>query len=259
MTTSLAVCAIFKNEKPYLQEWLEFHRMVGVEKFYLYNNISTDDFLEVLQPYIDNGLVDLVDWPYPSPCQLQAYTNCIEKLKGQKLWVAFIDLDEFLFAPCADKVTDILNQLPIACAVGVNWMCFGSGGLEKYDDRPLTERFHLRCNENNWENTHIKSIIRMDQNVRVGGDPHYFQVEKGTYNENGVAISGPWSPHTSRLLRINHYKTKSREEWIARIEKGKADNPGYQLNWKHFDCVNTFEVDDRTIQRFLPELKNKIQ
>ena len=26
----LAVCAIYRNEGPYLREWIEFHRLVGV-------------------------------------------------------------------------------------------------------------------------------------------------------------------------------------------------------------------------------------
>ena len=37
---NVAVCAIFKNEAPYLKEWIEFNHLVGVEHFYLYNNNS---------------------------------------------------------------------------------------------------------------------------------------------------------------------------------------------------------------------------
>ena len=48
----LAVCAIAKNEGPYFQEWIEWHRKQGVEKFYIYDNESTDCTKEVLKPYI---------------------------------------------------------------------------------------------------------------------------------------------------------------------------------------------------------------
>lgn len=34
----LSICAIFKDEAPYLPEWIEFHRSVGVERFFLYDN-----------------------------------------------------------------------------------------------------------------------------------------------------------------------------------------------------------------------------
>lgn len=52
---SLSVCSIFKNEAPYLREWIEYHLIVGIEHFYLYNNNSEDNFEEVLRPYIEKG------------------------------------------------------------------------------------------------------------------------------------------------------------------------------------------------------------
>jgi len=46
----LSICTIFKNEARYLREWIEFHRLVGVDHFYLYENRSEDDFAPVLAP-----------------------------------------------------------------------------------------------------------------------------------------------------------------------------------------------------------------
>ena len=59
----VTICAIFKNEGPYLREWLEYHMMIGVEHFYMYNNCSDDDYLTILKPYIDDNIVTLIDWP----------------------------------------------------------------------------------------------------------------------------------------------------------------------------------------------------
>src|SRR5690348_6409443 len=56
----LSACAIFRNEAPYLAEWLVFHLGVGVEHFYLYENNSTDDFESVLAPFFERGEVTLV-------------------------------------------------------------------------------------------------------------------------------------------------------------------------------------------------------
>ena len=60
---NLVICAIFKNEARYLKEWVEYHRMVGVEHFYLYNNDSTDNYKEELKYYLDNNIVTLTDVP----------------------------------------------------------------------------------------------------------------------------------------------------------------------------------------------------
>jgi hypothetical protein len=71
---NLTACAIFREEAPFLAEWIRFHQSVGFEHFYLYNNFSTDDFKAVLEPFIQEGLVTLVDWPRPVG-QLSAYTS----------------------------------------------------------------------------------------------------------------------------------------------------------------------------------------
>ena len=51
----VALCLIFKNEAPFLKEWLDYHLALGVDHFYLYNNNSDDDFREVLRPYATGG------------------------------------------------------------------------------------------------------------------------------------------------------------------------------------------------------------
>ena len=59
----LAIVACAKNEGTYFKEWLDFHILVGVTKFYIYDNESDDNTKEVLQPYIDKGIVEYTYWP----------------------------------------------------------------------------------------------------------------------------------------------------------------------------------------------------
>ena len=39
----ISVACIIKNEGPYLKEWIEYHKLIGVEHFYVYDNESSDD------------------------------------------------------------------------------------------------------------------------------------------------------------------------------------------------------------------------
>lgn len=260
----IVICAIIKNEGKYIKEWIEFHLLVGIKKFYLYNNLSTDDTLVVLKPYVDAGIVDITDWPiHPPPTlsvnnpQLLAYADFIKKMNHANIWAAFIDVDEFLFSPTS-SLPEFFGNVNNPVAIGVNWVCYGSSGKEHYEPTPVIERFTMRPSSNIWVNTHIKSVIRMDQNVQVGGDPHFFHTEYGTYNEDFERITGPWSPHSSSILRINHYKSKSKDEWELRQKNGKADNANYVLDWNTYDEVQLPAVDDRTIQKFLPQLLKKL-
>ena len=63
MKYRLSLCLIFKNEAPFLKEWIDYHTIVGVDHFYLYNNNSDDNYKEVLEPYIRQGIVTLIEWP----------------------------------------------------------------------------------------------------------------------------------------------------------------------------------------------------
>jgi hypothetical protein len=119
----LSVCALFKNEAPYLKEWLEYHRMVGVDHFYLYDNGSKDRPFDVLAPYIKEGIVTLTRWSdragnrdgdnverWVFSTQLPAYGHAV-KCFGIKEseWLAFLDVDEFMVPVAADSVKEILE------------------------------------------------------------------------------------------------------------------------------------------------------
>ena len=59
MTAYLSICAVYRDEAPYLREWVAFHSLVGVERFYLYNNRSDDGHREALAPYVEDGSVTI--------------------------------------------------------------------------------------------------------------------------------------------------------------------------------------------------------
>ena len=257
----LAICAIFINEAPYLREWIEFHRLVGVEKFYLYQNRSEDDWQSILKPYIDEGLVEVTDWPRRPPCQIQAYQHFINKHRGEPGWTAFLDCDEFLFSPGHATVGEAIEAiaLPDWGAIGVNWMFFGASGQEAPTPGPVIERFTLRATDNFEPNRHIKTIARMDRVQLAGPSSHQIKTSGGTFSELGHQLTGPFTPTpTHTRLRINHYHTKSRQEYLRRIARGNADGTPSRSP-SEFDGYQAADVDDRTIWRFLPALKRRLE
>jgi hypothetical protein len=265
---------MFRSDARYLKEWICFHELMGVSKFYLYHQgiqPSQDGWEKVLQPYIDRGLVDVKRWPYAfyhsggRNAHIDANQNCIDRLKGQNGWLACIDSDEFLFSPRYDTVTEALSTLPESWgAVGVHWMMFGSSGKQEWEDAPVIERFTWRPNENSiayWDlyNTWYKSIVRLnDPDLRTCGSEHGFTTRGGTYDEEGRVLTGEHGPLCSSLLRLNHYFTKSRKEWE---ERHPADFSGEVIprSEERWAGVQAMDVDDRTIWKFLPALKERMK
>jgi hypothetical protein len=109
---NLSICATFNNEAYHLKEWIDHHQLLGVEHFYLYNLGSKDHFLFVLIPYINEGMVTLVNWPCPTGqnetndavwtlgTKIPAYENAVNFLAREETrWLVIVDIDEFLICP----------------------------------------------------------------------------------------------------------------------------------------------------------------
>ena len=253
----LAICAIFRNEARYLREWLEFHRLVGIERFYLYNNRSSDDYMPVLRPYLASGVVVLNEWPFQPPCQVEAYQHYIDAHLDVSGWTAFIDIDEFLWSPRYPAVTEALDTFPQEWrAIGVNWVCFGSGGEQQWEDIPVIERFTWRASAGISSNHYVKPVVRMGQYFTIH-DPHFADVP--TFTPSGRQNPGPHSvPHEHTILRINHYGTKSRQEWVERQRLGKPCAASAPSPRQCYDEVQGCEVEDCAIQRYLSALQAKL-
>ena len=213
-----------------------------------------------MRPYVLAGVVRVVDWPNEPPCQLQAYAHFLQTFAHESHWVAFIDCDEFLFSPSYDHIGDALARFPVPhCgAIAVNWLCFGSSGQQDQKQGLVTERFTVRPGNSFAGNRHIKSIVRVGSDVTVGPDPHHFFVANGTFSELGERVVGPFNSHANyELLRINHYTTKSREEYLQKISRGRPDVTG-KNDASGFDGFQETDVIDQTIWKFLPTLKKRV-
>lgn len=259
---TLSITTMFRNEAPYLREWIEFYRMQGVTKFYLYNNLSTDDWECVLLPYRMRDIVEVIDWPHPpgfDSAILNAIDHCMQRLKGRTGWLAVFDIDEFVFPLNGITLAETIQSYPQSWgAIGVSMTNFGAGEEVEWRDAPVIERFTWRPRESNHWNEWVKSIVNLsDPGLGPTGSGHHYRNAGGTFNELGVPIDGPKSPWQSSILRMNHYFTKSRGEWEKR-HPVVTDGSTWPRNESRWSEVQDKDVDDRTIWKFLPELKRRL-
>jgi hypothetical protein len=203
---ALGICAIFQDEASYLGEWIEFHRLQGVEHFFLYDNRSHDEPERVLRPWLDEGVVTLLDWPwsFEDYAQVKAYNHCLEHFGTQFEWMAMLDIDEFLFCPDGDPLPDILATFTGAPAVVANWQVYGSSGHEKSPGGLVIEQFTRRAQKQWVRNRRIKSIVRPER-TEAFRSPHMAVYRNGdlAVSENGEPCKvylrnraeGRWIPH----------------------------------------------------------------
>jgi len=52
----VAICAIVKDERRYLAEWIAYHSVIGFDHFFLYDNGSSDTTLAILRRARERGI-----------------------------------------------------------------------------------------------------------------------------------------------------------------------------------------------------------
>lgn len=219
----LAICAIAKNEGPYFKEWIEWHRSHGVEKFYIYDNESTDGTKEVLAPYIESGLVDYTFFPGQKQ-QLAAYDDCFERHRLETRWLAVIDLDEFI-VPVKDRnIPDFLKRMEEFSAVEINWLCYGSGGAKTKEPGGVMERFRKHSLPEHQLNTHVKSIVDPRRVCAMTGCHEAARISGRAADSHGEPITKGRADRKPQqdVIRINHYAIKSYEEFLGKRARGRA-------------------------------------
>ena len=269
---NVSLCLIFKDEAPFLKEWIDYHKMIGVDHFYLYDNNSTDNYREVIKPYIDGGLVTLIDWPHQA-AQMAAYKNCYENFRGESNWISFLDADEFICLKEEDNIVKWLNKYKIYPSVIVHFKMFGTGGLVKHDYSKLViEQYHV-C----WDQYYFRGKCFVNTYYDIANfDTWFMHHATNMYFTIGLMkiklppvnqfkyfcpIDTMWGQSNKKnsksTIQINHYFTKAWDIYSAKRYKTyvySLQNPKLDISYFYkFEMKNTSV--DYTIYRFIIKLK----
>lgn len=258
----LAAFTLFRNEAPELAEWIEFHRLVGVEHFYLYDHQSDDASREVLAPYLERGVVTLSEWSgsaYLHEVQIAALRDCVRRVRRETRWLAFFDVDEFLFPRREDSLVEVLERHYRACSsVSVHWCNFGPSGFAARPPGLTAESYTRRAERDHPLQRAVKTIYRPGRIVRYGG----------------YAAHRAWCLPPTRVdaehLQLNHYWTRSEDALRERCRHvrgmlrdalghyGLSHRPsGWQERLLEF-VRRDHAVEDLEISRFLPALRARM-
>lgn len=264
-----------KNESRYLPEYIEFHLLQGFDHFIFYDNGSTDRTKEILQPYIDDQIVELRYYPKLDPNVSKNFwiaSTCCNELKNISEWIHFHAIDERIFCPDGSKVIDLLERYKNYGGLSVAWKEFNSNGLINRKDGLIIENFTTTCIDTQ---CHIKTIVQPINAIGFAYNPHNFLYlnNKFSVDENFNRIDGPFNPsnYSSNLIRNHHYRTLSKEEFEIKMDKGCLDRPEQEdirreqaqdeWNWCH--GLNsrwgiTTLSSDKTLLSYVPIVREKI-
>ena len=231
----IALVAILRDEAPYVAEWIGFHRAVGFDLFILYDNGSEDGTADIARE-ASEGDVTVVAWPHfvaKLNTQAAAYNHAVAAWGRQCAWMAFIDLDEFLF-PVADRpLAEVLGDYAGQPSISVPWHMYGTGGHERPPEGGVVANFVRRAPFPPPEGTsdamfRYKSISRPQHLATphihiplLWDSPEHFFDEDG----NRLHLSERKDPGRARarVFRLNHYYTRDAATFRRKTEKGRAE------------------------------------
>ncbi|MCA1684573.1 MAG: glycosyltransferase family 2 protein [Planctomycetia bacterium] len=252
----LTVCAIVKDEDPFLEEWLRYHELLGVEYFHLYDNGSRVPLVESLARFIEEGLVG-VERVEGQSRQCEVFRQYCEAHADDCRWAAMIDVDEFVVPHRVDSLPDLLRPYEGYGGLAVNWQVFGTSGHQARPPGLQVANFTKKLPATLQPNEHVKTVCRPER-VASWRTSHCPTCKPGSWvvNEDGDRVDGPFSPVRVATVQVNHYYTRSRDDWALKLVRGNHSPPGGAkrkpevIDWIDRESV----VDDASIARFIPRL-----
>ncbi|MDH4572942.1 hypothetical protein CUR86_11085 [Salinicola acroporae] len=262
-----AIVAIVKNERPYLAEWIAYHRLIGFEHFYIADHGSTDDSDLLLAKWQRQGLVTARRWEQEERAQVMWYQHVLEQHGHEATYLAFLDVDEFLVHPHCDRPLDWLEPTLApedVGAVAINWRIFGSSGMRFRQPGGVLERFTMASDSERVVNCHVKSIVKPSRVLSMTA--HTAELKPGCryLGADGQAatfLDGKTkSGRTERVIdtpmRVYHYNIKSQEEFVdTKMTRGRANmGPTHSRDLEYFHKHDMNEVK----LGFSPELLGRV-
>lgn len=219
---TLTAVLLIRDENEYLPEWLAWHAQQGVEHFYLYDDSRESSVADALGDYALLCTVrDAKRYQYH--LQFEAYIDALRRFGHETEWMAFIDTDEFLRSVDGTSITAMLNAMPAsAAAVLCPWVVYNAGGQMTKASGMVRERF-TQTVEWPLSNPNWKSIVRPAL-VETMAAHSPIKMSEGAVlvDANGAEVEDKHDLPADKLV-VDHYFTKSYEEWVERLAKGSCD------------------------------------
>ncbi|KAK9917837.1 hypothetical protein WJX75_008753 [Coccomyxa subellipsoidea] len=241
----VAICALVEDPEEDLREWVEYHRNLGVTRFYIMDLNSSRPSGREIADFISSGLVDFF---YSSDLtaktrfpQLYVYDICLTRFGDFHQWMAFLDPDEYLVLQSrasAERLPEFLKAYDQHGGLAVNMRIFGSSGFQTRPKGGILRNYIKCLPEQHEENRRIKTIV----NTALDAALHMHSVNHVNFKDGFSAVD-----ESKRPLKTGNSTT-------ARVSMEKVAVHKYPLrvaparpakNTKNVDSRGRFEALDR--------------
>jgi glycosyltransferase involved in cell wall biosynthesis len=262
-----AICLIVRNEVRDIAEWIAFHALIGFDTQIIFDNRSDDGTAAIVKAAAEMHDVRYHFWPNSThQSQVLAYEAACDAYRLEFDWMAFVDSDEFVVPEEDILINEFLRGFEGFSGVALHWAIYGSNGHQNFPQGSVLESFTRRAPENFFPARHVKSIIRPGFAGRCA-NPHCFELRGGRLGSYCDARGRPmawWpAPEAGGIVpglskeepdyggcRINHYFTRSRAHWLAKLKRGYPSDVAVRT-MAEFGAYDRNDVEDTIARRYV--------
>jgi hypothetical protein len=147
----------------------------------------------------------------------------------------------------------------------VNWVQFAAKDVHRRPEFVLASNV-WRLPLDNPSNRHVKLIARPGD-LDAFRDPHSAAFRHGRFavTQHGEPVRGPMASITGTRVRLHHYFLRSREDFDAKIRRGRADVPPrpdgqFHRSWAEWDVVTNEATErDESAVRHVPAVQDLLR
>lgn len=219
------ICAIIKDEHLFLKEWLDYHLSLGFDRIYLYEDFTSKPHNSITDAYDNVELHSMREIPRcvegETSRQCAVYNWFVNNMKDKCEWCLFTDIDEFLRLDEGVTLQSLIDEFKDEWGIQIWWKVYGCGEHIKRPDMGVQEAYgkdfkpHVKHGITNYD---YKSFV----NMKFGRhfiNCHYHQKIVNTHHKRGD-YRYCRNELTWDKCWIDHYITKSWEDWEARLSRG---------------------------------------
>ena len=253
----ICLCTHGKKENNYLKEFVEYYINMGVDRIYIYNRNAQGGEETLfnttpLKEFMESDKVRLEDWRGKGSLILDMMNHCYANHYGHYDWILFYEPDEFIHLNGINNIKTFLvdPKFEQCKKIYLNWVIHTDNDLYHYEDKPVQLRFPKILpkpqDPNNTDFNVVKSIFRGKQeNIKIDCLYRLNKMEDGCNGYGKIAKMKSYKmiePDYDNFY-IDHYFSKSVDEFIENIDKEDLDNN--DIRFKN-DLENYFKINNMT-------------
>ncbi len=272
---SITVVTCLRDEGPYVVEWLSHLLELGVSRVLAFTNDCRDGTGAVLDALAPAGVIhvpqgDILEDSGPRP-QWRAMAAAWDHPACDADWLLHLDADEYVALDGPVDLPGLIDAAKGAQAIALPWRLFGCAGRFEPGDGPTPARFSRAAPPGlafPALASFFKTLFRRDGPFTGFGIHRPVQSASPIFaddtgaRDDGLADApqrillwrGGQSP-TGRLVQLNHYSTRSVQEFLVKRGRGLPNHVGKPIDLTYWVERNFNDTACTMIASQLPAME----